>query len=233
MFCRRRRHLTCRPRRLRAPPARRQALRKTRDDLLRCVRGAESGDAAGRASACVAELTAARQPFNEALLGGGSWRVVYTEGAFLWQLYTSPGKLMIGSKNAASQTLDPRTRSVLNFGEVAGSRVFVTAEGVYEPQASRYFEGFVQFSRRLQAFASARWSYCSACPPQDASSSTPKAIDVRIDGGALHLFGTRVPLPIRGRGSFEVAYLDDTLRIFRSPNGSVSVQVREDMLVGQ
>jgi hypothetical protein len=41
------------------------------------------------------------------------------------------------------------------------------------------------------------------------------------------------PLPCcsgRGSGSVEVAYLDPELRIFRAPNGSLSVQVRQDRL---
>lgn len=34
----------------------------------------------------------------------------------------------------------------------------------------------------------------------------------------------------RGEGVVEVAYLDSDLRIFRAPNGSLSVQVRQDRL---
>lgn len=54
-------------------------------------------------------------------------------------------------------------------------------------------------------------------------------MQANITSGNLHLFGLDVPLPIRGVGTFEVLYLDDSLRIFRS-FGSYAVQVRRDRL---
>ena len=64
---------------------------------------------------------------------------------------------------------------------------------------------------------------------QDASTRTPKVIDVQISSGLLHLAGLDVPLPIRGKGTFEVCYLDTNLRVFRS-GSSYSVQVRAGYL---
>ena len=62
--------------------------------------------------------------------------------------------------------------------------------------------------------------------------STPKAFTVTIEGGAVSLAGQgfTLPLPIQGSGKFEVVYNDDKLRVFRSAGGSLTVQVREDVL---
>lgn len=176
---------------------RRQASAKARNELLECIKRGTNSDAS-RVSEIVAQLSSTALPFNESLLGGGPWEVVYTEGAFLWQIYTSPGKILLGRKNAASQAFNPSTRAVLNAGEIAGENLFVTATGEYTPQ--------------------------------DSSTTLPKDIDVRVDGGTLHVYGKEISLPIHGRGEFAIAYLDDTLRIFRAPGGRVSVQVKKSSL---
>lgn len=134
---------------------RRDASKKSRDELLACIKRGTAADV-NRASQLIGQLTAAaaQQPFREQTLGGGPWQVVYTEGAFLWQLYTSPGKIVLGQKNRASQEFDPRpgSRSVLNFGEVAGPNVFVTAEGVYQPQESApEMKGLTNYTSRVQS----------------------------------------------------------------------------------
>jgi hypothetical protein len=139
-----------------------------------------------------------RPPFDEKLLGGGPWQVVYTRGAFLWQLYTSPGKLITGSANKAAQDFNPSTRAVLNSGEIAGPSIQVSAVGQYTPTNS--------------------------------SKALPKEVDVEITGGEINAWGKRIPLPISGAGKFYIEYVDDTIRVFRSTNGSLSVQIREDKL---
>jgi hypothetical protein len=55
----------------------------------------------------------------------------------------------------------------------------------------------------------------------------PVAVRADIRQGAAQWAGNRVavPLPIRGSGQFEILYLDDVLRIFKS-GSSLSVQVR-------
>ena len=139
------------------------------------------------------------QPFKEQLLGGGPWQVVYTRGAFLWQVYTSPGKLVTGSSNRAAQDFDPGTRAVLNSGEIAGPAIQVTAVGAYTPTNS--------------------------------STVLPKEVDVSITGGEINAWGTRIALPIKGSGKFFIEYLDDTIRVFRSTGGGLTVQIREDKLI--
>ena len=65
------------------------------------------------------------------------------------------------------------------------------------------------------------------------SGRTPARVTARITGGWVDLFGRRVALPIQGQGDFEVLYVDDKIRVFRSPaTGALSVQVPEALLPG-
>jgi len=67
--------------------------------------------------------------FDEWLLS----QVLYTRGSVqLWKATYSAGKL-VKSSNAASQDLDPATRSVLNKAEYLGDKLWVTASGTYTP----------------------------------------------------------------------------------------------------
>lgn len=72
----------------------------------------------------------------------------------------------------------------------------------------------------------------TAQQPQDNSPILPKTIQANITSGLLHLFGLDIPLPIRGTGRFEVLYLDERLRVFRS-GGALAVQVKEQYLQEQ
>ena len=65
---------------------------------------------------------------------------------------------------------------------------------------------------------------------QDASSTTPVWIEASIESGCLHIRQRQLGLPIRGSGKVSIAYLDNSLRIFRDSRGSIAVQVREDEL---
>jgi ATP-dependent RNA helicase DDX54/DBP10 len=69
----------------------------------------------------------------------------------------------------------------------------------------------------------------AASPSQDDSSVTPKAIRASITSGRLIFGSWELPLPISGRGVFEVVYADDLLRVFRS-DGRFAVQVCADRL---
>lgn len=77
-----------------------------------------------------------KQKFQEQLLGGGSWTVKWTSGTLLWQIWTGPGQVFRTSKNKASQSFDPETRTALNEGEIFGSSVKVTAFGRYYPKVT-------------------------------------------------------------------------------------------------
>jgi hypothetical protein len=50
-----------------------------------------------------------------------------------WQLPFKAGKL-VAPKTTASQDLNPETRTVVNKVELPGGRIFLSAEGSYEPQ---------------------------------------------------------------------------------------------------
>lgn len=136
-------------------------------------------------------------------------QVVYTRGPLLWRAATSPGRLL-APRNEFSQAFSPRSRAVLNVGQLLGQRLYVTAEGSYAPKAA--------------AVAGARGGAAAA-------ATMPVDIVASIERGALHVLGARVPLPIRGSGEVQLAYLGGPVRVFRAPStGSVTVQVRRDEL---
>lgn len=179
-------------------------------------------DTAAISEACD-ELMAACVPFREADLGGGPWQVVYTRGPLLWQLWqggtsgAARGRVARPDGNQASQDFDPSTRSVVNRGELLGTAVAVTASGSYEP-----VQGEASSGGGGGPAGGGGWSR------RAASGRCPALVRASIEGGALEAWGARLPLPIRGSGLVEVAYLDPQgLRIFRAINGSVSVQMRE------
>lgn len=68
--------------------------------------------------------------------------------------------------------------------------------------------------------------------PQDDSLDLPKPIQANIRSGLIHLWGLDIPLPIRGTGYFDVVYLDDRLRVFKS-GGALAVQVKQQYLQQQ
>ncbi len=177
----------------------RNEVKSARNELLNCISKDDASKSA-RISELIDILIAPenRPVFKEQLLGGGPWVVVYTRGAFLWQVYTSPGGKLTGSSNRAAQDFNPNTRAVLNSGEIVGPAIQVSAVGSYTPTNS--------------------------------STTLPKEVDVTITGGEINAWGKRIPLPISGRGKFFIEYLDDTIRVFRSTNGGLTVQMREDKL---
>lgn len=64
---------------------------------------------------------------------------------------------------------------------------------------------------------------------QDDSTQLPKRVEANITSGQLHAFGLTLQLPIRGTGYFEVIFLGEQLRVFRSGN-ALAVQVKESCL---
>ncbi len=51
-----------------------------------------------------------------------------------------------------------------------------------------------------------------------------------ITSGRLRAWALDLPLPISGSGTFEVLYVDERLRLFRSNGTTYAVQVRADLL---
>lgn len=65
---------------------------------------------------------------------------------------------------------------------------------------------------------------------QRSKKTTPITLDFTAERGRIEYGPDRamVPLPISGKGTFEILYLDPPLRIFRSPEiGSIAVQLLE------
>ena len=157
---------------------------------------ASRGDVdAARADALVAELAAARVPFDAALLGAtdavpsGLWRASYTAGAPPPRWERNARRLGF-FRNRAGQAYDATTGRVANYGEVAGPSVYFTA--------------------------------CGSFTERDASvARCPKDYDVAIEEGGFVLFGRPfLSSAIKGPGFLRVLYLDEDLRIFESPTDS-------------
>ncbi|CAG9462469.1 unnamed protein product [Pedinophyceae sp. YPF-701] len=108
------------------------------------------------------------------------------------------GARAMGKRDASFQQFEPDGRLVENSGELAGGGVMVRATGRYEPR--------------------------------EEPDVLPRTIVAYIEQGAVEVpsRGWTLPLPIRGKGSFEVAYVDQRIRVFRSPLGSLAVQVPAD-----
>lgn len=119
-----------------------------------------------------------------------------------WQVVYTSGPLLwqriTGGKRAAkaSQEFIPNGRQIINRGTFLGTRAEVTAQGTY----------------RLAE--------------EEDATSLPMRIVASVATGQLIAFGFNIPLPIKGSGLVDLLYLDQNVRIFRSPQGSVTVQKR-------
>mmetsp|Transcript_9152 Transcript_9152/g.12426 ORF Transcript_9152/g.12426 Transcript_9152/m.12426 type:complete len:85 (+) Transcript_9152:124-378(+) len=72
-----------------------------------------------------------------------------------------------------------------------------------------------------KVFVTASGSFAQA----DDTKQLPKRINAFIEQGSV-VFGERsFQLPIKGKGYFDVMYLDRNMRIFRGENGSMTVQI--------
>jgi hypothetical protein len=181
-------------------PPRSAEAKAAREEIFRCI-ASDDGSQAGRVGELVGALLAApRPPFRAQLLGGGPWEVTWTSGAFLWQLYTSPGQLLTRSSNRASQEFDPAAQTALNFGEIAGPAVTVSAAGTYSPTDPKD----------------------NALPKEVDVEITGG--EVRAWGGTVPL-----PIRGTGKFWIEYLD-DAGIRVFRSTGGGLTMQVRQDVL---
>ena len=74
-------------------------------------------------------LAAKRVPFRPELLGGGLWRASYTRGETpRWE---KSQKALAFLNNKAGQIYDVDAKRVSNYGEIAGSAAYFTAEGSF------------------------------------------------------------------------------------------------------
>jgi len=169
--------------------------------LLEILSSGRSSEALPEVSTLVDILAGTGLPFQEQRLGGGPWEVRYTKGTpQLWRATFAVGRLA-NDQNSASQDLDPASRTVINRAEYYAGGLWMSAAGTYTPMV-------------------------------EGAGPTTMPVPVRADiqGAKLYLWGAELDLPfVRGSGFFEVMYLDDELRIFRS-GSSIAVQVKVSAL---
>mmetsp|Transcript_88134 Transcript_88134/g.170688 ORF Transcript_88134/g.170688 Transcript_88134/m.170688 type:complete len:417 (+) Transcript_88134:34-1284(+) len=208
-----------------------------------------------RMNTLIDALVAARAPFDDASsLRGGLWVSAYNRGAAepRWRSLatasarvsrraaslrapspTSPRTRVRGPEikrapNLSGQRYDVGAKTVLNYSELLGQHLFITARGTFQEPA-------LLSSSSLSAGSGgggddggggglARTRSGKRCPVD---------YDVSITGGSVEFFGgttaaaTRgsgggfvLPLPIQGKGFLRVLYADDLCRIFLSPTES-------------
>uniref|UniRef100_A0A7S2TEY8 Uncharacterized protein n=1 Tax=Lotharella oceanica TaxID=641309 RepID=A0A7S2TEY8_9EUKA len=64
----------------------------------------------------------------------------------------------------------------------------------------------------------------------DTNVMSPASFMAEVTGATVAAFGRSFHVPLKGQGAFEVLYVDETLRIFRSKgSGGLTVQVRAEL----
>jgi len=171
-----------------------------------------------RVSELIDALAAARAPANAAAFDG-AFEVVWSEGTMAWRALIATAVQKIAGRCRAGQKFDfadtddkgpsglPNT--ALNFAELFGGAVTITANGVFRPVNA------VADTHNPDALA------------KDARY--PLGFEVLIAGGDVFFSasGKRRHLPIRGPGAFEVLFGDENVRVFKS-SGGIAVQIPSD-----
>ena len=195
------------------------ATRSLAAELATLVRSDSPSDA--RVLELIAALEDARAPADLRAFDG-AFEVAWSEGTMAWRALVAEavqaiaGRCRAGqrfalassSSDAAASSSEPNANAALNFAELFGGAVTITASGVFRPDPS----------------------IADAADPNAVASGArcPLPFDVRIARGDARLFdGAPVDLPIRGPGAFEVLYGDERVRVFRS-SGGIAVQVPSD-----
>lgn len=158
-----------------------------------------------RCDECIDSLAARKVPFRKELLGGGLWRASYTRGETpRWE---KSRKALSFLDNKAGQIYDVDALRVSNYGEIASTAAYFTAEGTFSPVSSPG----------------------GSCP-KDFEVAIER-------GGLVLFGRPFLTTGISGPGYLRVLYIDDDIRIFESPNESPDrweaaglqvVQVRDD-----
>lgn len=153
-------------------------------------------------------LAAARAPANLAAFDG-AFEVVWSEGTMAWRALVASAIQRVAGKCRAGQkfSFGSEENTALNFAELFGGMVTITARGVFRP---------------VDAVADAENPNALG---QDAKH--PLGFEVQIAGGDVRAFGRTVELPICGPGKFEVLYSDADIRVFRSAGG-IAIQRPSD-----
>lgn len=174
-------------------------------ELVSAVAARPANDA--RVLELIDALAAARAPVNPAAFDG-AFEVVWSEGTMAWRaLVAGAIQRVAGKCRAGQQFRFGGVNAALNFAELFGGAVTITAEGVFRPVAE------VADTENPNALS------------QDARH--PLGFEVQIAGGDVSAFGRTLSLPICGPGEFEVLYSDENVRVFKSAGG-IAVQRPSD-----
>ena len=164
-----------------------------------------------RIVALLGRLESARAPFDPRAFEG-AWEVRWSEGTMAWRALVARAVQAVAGRSRAGQcftmgTLLGEPNEALNFAELFGGAVTITAWGFFRPKPAFATE---DDPGRLRE--GARY---------------PVGFDVQISGGDLQLGSRRWELPICGPGNFECLYGGEGVRVFRS-SGGIAVQVPSD-----
>jgi len=160
-------------------------------------------------------LVAETAPFDESSLGGGLWVSVYDRGA-REPRWRSLAKLLEGTvqlgglRNLSGQSYDVANGRVLNYSEVLGQRLFITAKGNFRPAGGKAEDGGGGGAVKDGSVRRKRMPKLRC----------PVVYDVEIDGGSIEALGLRLALPIQGPGFLRCLFADENSRIFISPGNS-------------
>lgn len=152
--------------------------------------------------------------------------------------------------NAAGQEFDVNTRRVINRAEYWGSALYVEASGSFELVDEKAWqcaacESFFLADVATKTRASLARTHGGGGTPNKLHSFTfvwlpacvlllqdvylPVRVRARINSGSIGIAGASLALPIAGVGEFDVLWIDQALRVFKS-GGAVAVQVQASHL---
>ena len=127
--------------------------------------------------------------------------------------------------------------AVINYSEIWGRTVFLTAEGTFAP-----VDGIME--RNADPQKTPRNALKRIDPKSRTLRTCPDVFQVDATKVSLHAFGLTLDLPIQGSSNLVIAYADPRIRIFVSPvesktavgnweeAGLVVAQVRSDLVLG-
>ena len=190
---------------------------------------------------------------TQSLLGSGFYCTLYwytpnmeNAPAPLWEA------LSLKDDNIKGQQYYERNdfeEAVINYSEIWGRLLYITAEGTFQPILSSYDDDFVNESNDgwFQKKSSSQSS--SSAPVQNSRRlrTCPDVFRVDATKGTFHVLGglLQFDLPIQGSSNLVVLYADPRIRIFVSPlesksavgnweeAGLVVVQCRSDLVLGE
>ncbi|KAG7343999.1 hypothetical protein IV203_022007 [Nitzschia inconspicua] len=124
--------------------------------------------------------------------------------------------------------------AVINYSEIWGRSIFLTAEGTFSPM-----DGILE--KPNQSPPPKRNALSRLVPNSRSLRTCPDVFQVDATKVTLHILGFELELPIQGRSNLVILYADPRIRIFVSPiesktvvgnweeAGLVVVQVRNDL----